>query len=78
MNDKDDLVRILSSNHPAKPYLIGGGLLAAYGLLRSGATALGYLLVGGFVLAKGFEEIQRNKELHDGNSHGTNRPPLNA
>jgi hypothetical protein len=49
--------------------------LAGYGLLRSGATALAYIVAGGVVIAKGLEEMQRTNELHDGNYHGSNRPP---
>lgn len=78
MEQSQDLVKILSSNHPAKPYLIVGGLIAGYGLLRSGANSLAYLLAGGVILAKGFEEIKRINDLHGGSYHGVNGPPMNG
>ena len=78
MDQTQDLVKILSSNHPAKPYFVIGGLIAGYGLLRSGPSALAYLLAGGVILSKGFEEIRRINDLHGGNFHGVNAPSINT
>jgi hypothetical protein len=72
-----ELAQILTTNHPARPYLVGGGVLAALGLLRGSWSGLGFLGIGGLLLAKGFQEIKRVEELHGGNYHGNNSPPSN-
>ncbi len=72
-----ELSQILTTNHPAKPYLIGGGVLAALGLLKGSYSGLGFLGIGGLLIAKGLHEVRRVEELHGGNFHGNNAPPSN-
>ena len=73
---RSDLSTLLTTAHPARPYLLLGGGLCLYGLLRSGLGAILMLGAGGAVLAKGLEEVRRVESLHDGNAHGVNAPPM--
>lgn len=73
--DKNDIVKVLTTNHPARPYLIIGGLIGGMGLMRNRLSNLPMLIVGAALVAKGLEEMNRINGLHDGNFHGTNGPP---
>jgi predicted lipid-binding transport protein (Tim44 family) len=76
--DTDELRQVVTTNHPARPYMIGGAVLGVMGLLRGGGVAgLGMLIVGGFLVSKGFQEMERVRSLHGGNYHGVNSPPAN-
>jgi hypothetical protein len=73
MNEQlSELQRVVTTNHPARPYIILGGLMAGIGLLRNRFSSLAFLAVGGALIFKGCEEMQRVDALHDGNFHGTN------
>jgi hypothetical protein len=69
---QNDLAKVLTTNHPARPYLILGGLIGGIGLLRNSFSSLIFLAAGGALVAKGLEEMRQTSELHDGNYHGTN------
>jgi hypothetical protein len=72
-----DIAKILTTNHPARPYLILGGLVTGIGLFRNRLSSLGFLMLGGALIAKGIEEAKRVEDFHDGNYHGVNGPPAN-
>ena len=73
MNEQlSELQRIVTTNHPARPYIILGGLLAGIGLMRNRFSSLTFLAVGGALIAKGLDEKRRVDELHGGNAHGIN------
>ena len=73
MNEQlSELQRVVTTNHPARPFIILGGLCAGIGLLRNRFSSLAFLAVGGALIFKGYEEIERINELHGGNSHGVN------
>ncbi len=76
--NRPDLATVLTTAHPARPYYILGGGLCLLGLLRNNLGSLLFLGAGGALLMKGIEEMRRIEELHGGNAHGTNAPPLNA
>ena len=76
--NRPDLPTILTTNHPARPYFILGGALCLLGLLRNNIGSILLLGAGGAVLMRGADEIRRMEELHGGNAHGTNAPPLDA
>lgn len=73
-----DLQTVLTTAHPARPYLIFGGAMCLLGLMRNNIGSLILMVAGGAVVAKGLEEVRRIDSLHDGNVHGTNAPPLDA
>jgi hypothetical protein len=72
---QNELAKVLTTNHPARPYLVLGGLIAGIGLIRNSFASLAFLIAGGALVAKGLEEMKRSTDLHDGNYHGTNAPP---
>ncbi|HSI73097.1 MAG TPA: hypothetical protein VK934_07950 [Fimbriimonas sp.] len=74
---QNELAQVLTTNHPARPYLVLGGLIAGIGLIRNSFSSLAFLIAGGALVAKGLEEMKRTGQLHDGNYHGTNAPPSN-
>lgn len=71
----NDVVNAVTTDHPAKPYLIIGGLVGALGLFKNSLSGLMLLGLGGALVARGFEEMRRVEELHGGNHHGVNGPP---
>lgn len=71
----DEVLDVLGSNHPAKPYLVLGTIIGGMGLLRNSLSGLLFLGLGGALVARGLEEMKHTKELHGGNHHGTNGPP---
>jgi uncharacterized membrane protein len=73
-----DVVNAVTTDHPAKPYLILGGMVGALGLVKNSISGLILLGLGGALVARGFEEMRKIEELHDGNHHGVNAPPQNA
>jgi hypothetical protein len=75
--DTSELQKVLTTNHPARPFLVLGGLVTMMGLFRNRLSSMGFLLVGGALIAKGMNEIERVDTLHDGNYHGVNAPPAN-
>ena len=70
-----ELKNALMTNHPARPYLIGGSVLGLYGLLKGGIGGLILLGAGGALLKAGADEMRRIEALHGGNAHGVNGPP---
>ncbi len=76
-NQDCDLTTVLTTNHPARPFLIIGGLITGLGLFRNSISGLGFMLVGGAIVMRGLEEMKRVEELHGGNFHGSNGPPAN-
>ena len=73
----NEFMKVLTTNHPARPMLVLGGLITGIGLLRNSFSSLAFLLVGGALVAKGLEEMKRVERQHDGNYHGVNGPPTN-
>ncbi len=69
------LKNALTTNHPARPYLIGGSVLGLYGLVKGGIGGLLLLGAGGAILKAGVDELRRLEALHGGNAHGVNGPP---
>jgi hypothetical protein len=72
---QNELAKVLTTNHPARPYLVLGALIGGLGLIRNNISSLAFLLAGGALVAKGLEEMRQTNELHGGNYHGTNAPP---
>jgi|GEM_PF-2579578 len=70
-----DLQTVLTTNHPARPYLIMGGLIGGLGLFRNSLSGLVLLGLGGALVYRGIEEMNRVQSLHGGNYHGVNGPP---
>ncbi|CAN5580688.1 hypothetical protein BH11ARM2_BH11ARM2_38800 [soil metagenome] len=62
-NKQPDLARILTTNHPARPYFIAGGALLALGVLRTRVSGLVMLAVGVALLQKANEEAGSGGEL---------------
>ncbi|AIE87202.1 hypothetical protein [Fimbriimonas ginsengisoli] len=73
----DDVLDVLASDHPAKPYLIVGGIVGALGLFRNSLSGLVLLGLGGALVARGLDELRKTNDLHGGNHHGVNGPPQN-
>ena len=69
---QNEFSKVLTTNHPARPYLVLGALIGGLGLIRNNVSSLAFLLAGGALVAKGLQEMQQTAELHDGNYHGTN------
>jgi hypothetical protein len=74
---QNEFAKVLTTNHPARPYLVLGGLIGGLGLLRNSFSSLAFVVAGGALIAKGLEEMRATQDLHDGNFHGTNAPPSN-
>jgi uncharacterized membrane protein len=72
-----DLATILTTDHPSRPYFILGGLMAGIGLFRSSLGGMLMLGVGGALIKRGIDEMDRINKLHGGNYHGVNSPPSN-
>lgn len=70
-----DLASVLQTNHPARPYFIIGGAVMLLGVLRHNPVGLVMMALGGGVIARGVQEVNRIERLHDGNFHGVNAPP---
>lgn len=73
---RPDLKTVLTTAHPARPYLVLGTALGLYGLVRNSLGGLLLLGAGGALLVKGVDEMRRLEALHGGNSHGVNAPPI--
>ncbi len=71
---QSELSKVLTTNHPARPYFVLGALIGGIGLLRNNISSLAFLVAGGALVAKGIEEMRQTEALHDGNYHGTNGP----
>ena len=69
-----DIKELLTSNHPARPYLIAGAFACGLGLLRSNLGGALLIAAGSISLLRGLDEIQKTNRLHGGNFHGTNGP----
>lgn len=65
MNEQlSELQHAVTTNHTARPYIILGGLMAGIGLMRNRFSSLAFLVVGGALIAKGYEEIRRIDGQH--------------
>lgn len=58
-----DLAKILTTEHPARPYFIAGGALVALGVLRTRVSGLILLAAGIALLQKANEEASPKDEL---------------
>ncbi|RYG34109.1 hypothetical protein EON81_16425 [bacterium] len=58
-----DLVRILTTDHPARPYYLAGGALLAVGVLRTRVSGLILLAVGVALLQKANEATKPATDL---------------
>jgi len=76
-NQQTDWMKIVTSNHPARPYLILGGLIGGIGLFRSSLGGLLMAGLGAALIKRGVDEVNHVQALHDGNFHGHNGPPAN-
>lgn len=74
----DEIVNVLGSNHPARPYLLMGGVVMGIGLIRNSLSSLVLLGLGGALVSRGLREMDEINSLHGGNHHGVNAPPLNV
>lgn len=74
-SQQTDLQTILTTDHPARPYFIIGGLVGAIGLFRSSLGGLVMLGLGGALIKRGLDEVKRVEGVHGGNYHGVNAPP---
>ncbi|MGV3616891.1 MAG: hypothetical protein ACO1SV_16315 [Fimbriimonas sp.] len=73
----DDVIQAVSTNHPARPYLLAGAVLGGLGLLRNSFSGVVLLGLGAALVGRGMEEMRRVNDAHDGNYHGVNAPPAN-
>jgi hypothetical protein len=73
----DDVLQAVSSNHPARPYLLSGAILGGIGLLRNSFSGIVLLGLGAALVGRGMEELRRVNTTHGGNFHGVNAPPAN-
>lgn len=73
----DDVLQAVSTNHPARPYLLSGAILGGMGLLRNSFSGIVLLGLGAALVGRGMEELRRVNGAHDGNYHGVNAPPAN-
>ncbi|RYG43681.1 hypothetical protein EON79_16535 [bacterium] len=58
-----DLVRILTTDHPARPYYLAGGALLAIGVLRTRVSGLILLAAGVALLQKATESATPATDL---------------
>jgi uncharacterized membrane protein len=73
----DDVLNAVSTNHPARPYLLSGAILGGLGLMRNSFSGILLLGIGAALVSRGVEEMRRVQGLHGGNHHGVNAPPAN-
>lgn len=73
----EDAIEAVNTDHPARPYLLSGAVLAVFGLLRPSLSGVRMLGLGAALVGRGMEEVTRVKRFHGGNHHGINSPPAN-
>jgi hypothetical protein len=73
----DDVLQAVTTNHPARPYLLSGAILGGLGLVRNSFSGILLLGLGAALVGRGMEELRRVNDSHGGNYHGVNGPPAN-